>query len=197
MFEFAIAGIAVFKGQAEPRRGRLGLFPERRVLGLRQIDQFAVISEIFVAQPGMTVEAEALDHQQLEMAHQIVGQEEGSRLGVHHRLEIGPAGIELVAVRAGDAFDAFFGQHVIELPAAAAIAIDHENLVVFTPGAMNFFAHRGRNFLGPVMKLRGDTGDRKMIPAIGADQGGDFLGQRTTGNQQRRGRGGHGAGGFA
>ena len=68
-FEFAIACVAIFIDQTELIRRRAGLGDKLVILSLRQIDQLAVIAEIFVSKLRVTVEAETLDDQQIEMTH--------------------------------------------------------------------------------------------------------------------------------
>ena len=90
----------MFIVKAEPPGGRFGPGPEVRVVGLRQVDHLLVGTEIHVAQLRVAVEAEALDHQRLELAHQEVGQEEDPHVLFRSALELVDAREEGIAMRA-------------------------------------------------------------------------------------------------
>src|SRR5690606_25851326 len=72
----AVAGRPVLVGETQARRRRLGLLLEARIGVLGEIDQLLVVAEVQRQQVGMPIQAQALDDQRLEMAHQVVGQVE-------------------------------------------------------------------------------------------------------------------------
>src|SRR5262249_41640486 len=76
----AVAGEAVFVDEADARGRRLGATLQVGILRLREIDQPGIVAEIRVTQLWMPVETEALNHQAIEMAGQIIGEEKRARL---------------------------------------------------------------------------------------------------------------------
>ena len=133
----------------------------------------------------MPVDAEPLDDQPVEMADQIVGQIEGGGVFLRHRVEDLVAGIEGVTVRAGDAFDAFLGQHFVEFAAGAAIAVEHQNAVIAPARITDPPAHALRDLIGGVVPGRRQAADRQVTPGVDADQRHDFARQRAAGDEQR------------
>src|SRR6476469_7069614 len=78
--ELAEAGPAHLEREPEPACGASGRRDQRRVLGLREVDEPAVIAEIRRKELRVPIQAEALDHQALEITGQEVGEEERGRL---------------------------------------------------------------------------------------------------------------------
>src|SRR5690242_7907859 len=113
-FEVAVAGEAIVEFEAEPRGGGPRLLKALGMLELREIDQALVVAEIDRLQLGMTVDAEPLDDEPLEMADEEVGEKEAARLLFGELGEEAAAGEELVAMRAGDALRPLLFQHRIE-----------------------------------------------------------------------------------
>ena len=114
--EVAEAGRAALEGepQAVGRGARLG--GQVRVVGLGEVDEPAVVAEVVGSELRMAVEAEADDHESLELAGQEVGQVERPELLVLEGGEGSGAGVELVAVGARDALDALALEHGVEGP---------------------------------------------------------------------------------
>ena len=69
------------------------------IAGLRQQHDASVVPEVVVAQLRMTIEAEPLPHQCVEVLREEVGEVERARLGIVQCGEQWRAGEELVAVR--------------------------------------------------------------------------------------------------
>ena len=76
------------------------------IVGLGEVDEPPVVAEVDRQQLGVSVEAEADDDQRVEVAGEEVGQEEGRRVVVGEPGEGLAAGVELVAVGAGEPLDA-------------------------------------------------------------------------------------------
>ena len=160
---------------------------QRVVVGLREIDQSAIVAEIIVAQLRKTIEAEALDDQPLEMAGEEIGEEERAGLRLHHRVEIRLSGIEGVAMRAGDARHAFLRQHAVELAARAAIAVEAEDFVVAGAVRADLAAHRLGDAFRPVVQLGGQAGHVEGAERAVAQRE-DFARQRAAGDHQHAAR---------
>ena len=75
----------------------------------------------------MAVEPEAGPDDRVELAGQEVGQVEGPDLLVLERLVGGGAGVELVAVGAFDALEAFALEVGVERPGRAAVGVGDED----------------------------------------------------------------------
>ncbi len=83
------------------RLGRQG-----RVVGLRLVDEFLVMSEIGVAQFGVAIEAERFPDEGVELPDEEIGEVEGGELVLGAGREGRVAFEERVAVRAFDHLDA-------------------------------------------------------------------------------------------
>ena len=136
----------------------------------------------------MPVEAEAADHQPVEVAHQEVGDVERARLFVGKRGERRSAGEELVAMRAGHALDAFLREHRVELAAGAAVAVrDEDRRVAIAVGVDLLAAPPPVIRSGRVVQLGRQALHVEVRPAIPALQRDDFAGERAAGDDQRGG----------
>ena len=132
----------------------------------------------------MAIEAEALDHQALEMPDQIVGEIEAGRIGVgllEKRLD---AAIEGIAVRARDALDAFLLDHAVEQAAGAAVAVQHHDPLMAPAAGPDLGAHRVRDAGRRIVQLGRQAGHVHVRPAVQRDQGEDLAGERAAGDQQ-------------
>ena len=132
--ELAEAGVAVLEREAEP----LGRAPRHRqqvrVVGLGEVDDPPVVAEVHRLELRVAVDAEAADHEPLEVAGEEVGQPERRRLLVGQSGEGRAAGEELVAVGARQPLDALLGEHRVEQAARAAVGVgDEDPLVAVAP----------------------------------------------------------------
>ena len=93
----------------------------------------------------MAIQAQAADHEPLEVPGEEVGQVEGAGLLLGERREGRPAGVDLVAVRALEPGDALGLEHAVEQAAGPAIRIgDEDPLVAVGAGAADPRARRQR-----------------------------------------------------
>ena len=72
------------------------------VVRLGEVDEAAVVGEDIAHELRVPIEPERPDHERIEMSHEEVGEVEGSRFLVVHRLPRVVPGEEAVAVRAGE-----------------------------------------------------------------------------------------------
>ena len=141
----------------------------------------------------MAVEAQALDHEALEVADEKIGQIEAAGLGLGLGQERVDAAIERVAMGPFDPLDAFLGQHAVELAAAAAVAIEHEDALVAASIGVDLGAHRRRDSLRAVVQLGRQAGQIEMRPAVDRGQRADLARERAAGDQQGARRHGKGS----
>ena len=78
----------------------------------------------------MAVQPHVLDDQTLEMSSQIIGKKEASQLLFHQAVKSVTAGIEGIAVGAGNALDPFLGTDLVEQAAGAAVGVNHVDSVI-------------------------------------------------------------------
>src|SRR5688572_31768807 len=104
------------------------------------------------------------------MAQQEIRQVESAGLRLGERRERAGCREEFIAVRAGDAQDAFFAQHRVEFAARAAVAVGDENLRILRAMGANLFAHRGSDAFWAVVQLWRQADDIERSPAIGTAQ---------------------------
>ncbi len=142
----------------------------------------------------MPVEPEPFDHQLVEMPRQIIREEEAAELRLHEIAEGLGAGEELVAMRAGDALDAFLRQHAVELAAGAAIAIGDEDAVILPARRLDLGAHAGGDLLRPVMPAGRQAGDREVAQALLLGHGQHLARERAAGDDEGGGMRCHGSG---
>ena len=103
---------------------------------------------------------EAADHEPLEVPGEEVGQPERAGLRVGQRGERGAAGVELVAVGAGQALDALLGEDAVEQAAGAAVGVgDEDPLVAVGAGVADPAPDRAGDAAGPVVEVRRQAGD--------------------------------------
>ena len=154
------AGRAVLEGEAQPVGGASGHREQVRVVGLGEVDDAGVVGEVRGLELGVAVDAEAADHEPLEVPGEEVGEPERAGLGVGHGGERVAAGEHLVAVGARQALDAFVGEHRVEQAAGAAVGIgDEDPLVAVGAGLVDAAPDGGRDAAGPVVEVRGEAGD--------------------------------------
>src|SRR5882762_8100376 len=96
-----------FVRQSEPLRGRPCGGAERGIGGLHQVDKASVIAKILGQQLRMAVQSQSLDDEPVEVTDEEVSQVEGSGLGLAELGKGRGGGEEFVAVRTGQARDAF------------------------------------------------------------------------------------------
>ena len=118
------------------------------------------MAEIILEEFGVTIEAEAFHDQPVEETHEVVCEEEGADLLLHHRIEALDPGIEGVAMGAVDALDAFLGEHAVELSARAAIAVEAHDSPIALAVRPDLAAHGFRDALRPVVQDGRQTGHR-------------------------------------
>jgi len=92
--------------------------------------------------------------------------------------ELCAAGEQLVAVRAGQAFDAFFREHFIQHSARAAVGVGREHATVSPAVLADFGAHGRGDALGPIVQLRGQALDVQVRPAVGLAHAHQVMRQR-------------------
>src|SRR5690606_18406467 len=104
------------------------------------------------------------------------------------------AAVERVAVRAGNALDAFFREHPVERAAGAAVAVQHVDPLVTRARLADLGAHGLRDALRPGAQMRREAGEVTMVPAVQANQRQRLARQRAAGDQKgaRRGKRSHG-----
>jgi len=141
--------------------------------------------EIDRLQFRVPVEAEAADHQRLELPGEKIGEIEGAGVRLGQRRECGSTGEGRIAMRPRQPLDPFRLQHRIESPAGAAIGIGHIDPGINRAGFVDRVADRPGDQLGPVVQGRRQTAQFDMREAIGLDEGHDLPGKRPTSDDQR------------
>ncbi len=104
------------------------------------------------------------------MAREEVGEKETARLGLPQGPEIGRSGKHLVAVGAADSLDALLVQHPVEAASRAAIAVEHEHVVVALAARADLLPHGFGDPLGGVVQVRRQALDMEVVPAVLPDQ---------------------------
>src|SRR5688572_24886371 len=132
----------------------------------------------------MLVETQAGPDQLVEMARQIIGEEEGGHVLVLLRLESFVPGKEGIAMGAGNSLDPLFLQQPVELAAGAAIAIKDEDRPVFALGFADLVADGRHDELRRVVPFGRKAGDVEGNPAVGLDKVDDLARQSSAGDQQ-------------
>ena len=162
----AVAGDAMRERESQPlgRRARGG--DALRRFDLRQDRRGAGSGRNTAAELGMAIEAEAANHQAVEMAEQEIGEVERAGLVVGHGLERGAAGEEFVAMGAGNALDVLFAQHGVEQAARAAIAVGHEDRRVAVAIRADRVPHGARDALRAIVQFRGQAPHVEMRPVV-------------------------------
>ncbi len=132
----------------------------------------------------MSVEAETLEHQGVELPGEEIGEIEsaGSLLG--EGCEPLLTGEGRIAMRARQARHARRGQHGIERPARAAIGIRHEDPVMRLPGVADRVAYRTRDQLRPVVQGCRQAAQIEMREPVRLDDGDDLAGESPTSDDQ-------------
>src|SRR3990170_8557734 len=102
--ELPVPGEAPLEGQAQLPGRRVGASGERGIVGLREVEEPAVVPEDVLDQLRVVVEPERPDDERVEVPREEVRQVEGSRLVRLHRLPGAPGREEAVAVEAADSF---------------------------------------------------------------------------------------------
>jgi hypothetical protein len=165
--EIAEAGEPALIGEPEPASGPARGPVERRVLGLGEVDQPAVVAEVGVAQLGVGVQAERREHEPVHVAGQEIGQVERAELLVLEALEGLAAGVELVAVGAGQALDALLADDVVEQAAGAAVGVGDEDAIEARAAAPDALADRLGDATGPVVEGRRQARERDVRQVAG------------------------------
>jgi hypothetical protein len=190
-FELAQAGRHPLEGETEAAGCGFGLGGERRIVALRQIDQAGVVAEIVWQEFRVAIEAEALEHQGVELPSEKIGEIEGAGGGLGQGGKALLPGEARVAVRPGEAFDRFFLEHRIERAARAAIGIGHIDAVMRGPGFLDGVANGAGDQSWPVVQRRRQAAEIQMGQAIRLDDGNDLARQRATSDDQRALHGRH------
>ena len=182
--EFAVTGLAFLVFQTQPPGRRTRRRTELLVTRLHEIDQAPVVAEILLGQFRVAIEAEARDHQSLEVTHQEIRQVERAGFLVGERLEGLRAGEELVAVRARQSLDAFLRDDRIEQAARAAIGLGDVDLLVGATARADGVADGVRDLLGTVVQLRRQALHVEGRPAVRPLQRDDLAGEGAAGDDQ-------------
>jgi len=170
--------------EAEIRGVATGFLLERRVVGLRQVNKPAVIAKIKIFKLGTFVETQSPANQALEVSDQEVGQIERASFRLRDFPEIVGTGIELITMRAWQAFDTEFLQNFIESAAGSAITVGHKYSFVLPNAFLQFGADGRWYFLRLLMQRRGQAPHPNMAPLIQPHNLHELSGKSTTGNQQ-------------
>ena len=140
-------------------------------------------------QLGWLVQPKAAPHDPVEVAGQEVGQVERADLLLLERCERRRAGVELVAMGAGDALDTLevVLQHPVEQAARAAVGVRDEDPVVVAAAGAQPRGHRLGDALGPVVQVGGQAGQVDARQA--ARQRDELAPERATADNEDAGRG--------
>src|SRR5436190_15526931 len=95
-----VPGLPALEGEAERGRARLGLLAQRRIVGLREVDDAPVVPEDVSDQLGMTVEPERPAHERVEVPDEEIGEVERPRLLLLQGIPLREPGVDREAVRA-------------------------------------------------------------------------------------------------
>jgi len=150
------------------------LFQLRR-LCLRQVHQAPVVTEIGRQEFRMPIKPEPFFHETIEMTRQEVRQVKRARFIIRQSGKFSRARVELVTVRAGQAFYAKFGQDFVQRSPRAAISVRDEQLVEFRPVLLDGRSYSAWDFLWPVMQVRWQALYLQVRPAIQLFELNDFL----------------------
>ena len=107
----------------------------------------------------MSIQAQALDDEPVEVARQEVGEEERGGLVLDDPGELRARRVELIAVGAGQALDPFLRDDRVEQAAGAAVGVGHEHAVIPGATATDALADGGRDAAGPVVEGGRQAGD--------------------------------------
>ena len=152
--------MAVLERQPETLRGAARHREQIRILGLGEVDEALVVTEVHRLKLRVPVDPETADHEPLEVAGQEVRQPERCRLPFSQGREVSAAREELVAVGAGQPLDAFVDENRIEEAARPAIGVGDEDLFVAVPTApADSGAHARGDPAGPVVEVGRQAGD--------------------------------------
>ena len=80
--QVAVSGPALLVLEPEPVGSGARAAAEILVVGLREIEHPPVVAEVLLEESGMTIEAQAADHDRIEVPREEVGEVEGRRLRV-------------------------------------------------------------------------------------------------------------------
>jgi hypothetical protein len=136
----------------------------------------------------MAVQPQTLDDQPVEMARQIVGEEETAGFRLRQRLEIRRSHEELVAVRSGNALHAFFPQHVVQQPSGAAIAIGDEDAAIAAAAFPDLGPHPLGDLGRGVVPAGGQAGDGDIPQTLALDHGQHLAGESAARDDDRSSR---------
>src|SRR5258706_10363310 len=184
--QLTVPGVTLFVRQSKPLRGRPGGCAERCIGRLHQIDEAPVVAKVFRQQLRMAVQPQPLDDEPLEVPDEEIGQVKGARLGIAELGKGRGSGEEFVAVRTGQARDAFGGEHRVEHAAGTAIRIRNEDAFVAPARRANRRLHCTWDPLRAVVQFRWQAFDRHVRPAVQALEGHDLPGQGSAGDDQER-----------
>ena len=135
----------------------------------------------------MSIEAEAADHERVEVAREEVGEIEGRGLGVVDLLPLGVPGEEAVAVRARQALDAVSLEHEVERAPGAAVGVGDEHPLVAPVQLAQLRVDRGRDQLGTRVELRRKAADGDVAPPVQANHREHFASDRAAGEHEHLG----------
>ena len=149
-----------------------------------EVHQAPVVAEVRGGKLGKAVEPQAADHQALEMTGEKVGEVEGARFARRESRKRALTGVELVAMSARNALDAFLGQHRIQPAARAAVPVGDEDAPVAAARLVDLLAHRLGNACRIVVQLGRQALHIKMSPTVRAAERNDFARQRAAGDNE-------------
>jgi hypothetical protein len=184
VLEHPVADRHVLELQAEFVCGRPRTLQADRIVGLGEVHDAAIIAEIERQELRMTVDAQALPDQRVELPGQEVGQPEGADLLLRQLREPVEPGEERIAMDSVDPLHAFLGQHPVELAAGAAVAIGDQDALMVRTMPPDRVPDGARNELRLVVQLRRQAVQLHVRQSVRLDQRQDFARQCPAGEDQ-------------
>lgn len=132
---------------------RLRLLLQRRTVRLRQIDKIPIIPEIAVPQMREAIEAKPPDDQPIEIAHQIIRQEEAADFGIGDGSKASAACVELITMRMREPDRIMLGEDCIQGAARSAFPIANQNLLELSSALCQYLVNARGNLAWRIVKL--------------------------------------------
>ena len=149
------------------------------------------MAEIVGQELRVAIEAEAPEHQGLELPGEKIGEVERPGRGLGQGGKAILAGEARIAMRASEPFDRLLLQHGIERAAGAAIGIGHVDAVMRGPRFADGGAHGVGDQRRTIVQRRRQAAEIQMRQAIRLDDRNDLAGQGATSDDQRALHGRH------
>ena len=133
----------------------------------------------------MAIEAEAFEHQGVELTGEKIGEIERAGRCLRKGGEALLTGEARIAMRPGEPFYRFLLEHGIESTAGAAIGIGDIDVVMRGPGVADGVSNGAGDQRRAIVQRRRQAAQIQVRQAVRLDDGNDLAGQGATGDDQR------------